>query len=144
MGYWNDSQTMLIIQTRTGRAGIIENIVGEDLDVSDGGFLHINLTSGGNQSTPDDTVEGDIGRPLLRNVRFSKRVSECRALFNTRPENKKTKTKRSRLPPVAERKLAESNYRIEHRKRGPKPNLCRELIPPICPSPRPNPARGRP
>ena len=50
---------------------MIENIVGEDLDVANGGFLCINLTSGGNQSTPDDTVEGDIGRPLLRNVRFS-------------------------------------------------------------------------
>ncbi len=59
------------IKTRTGRAGVIENIVGEDLDVANGGFLCINATSGGNQSTPDDTVEGDIGRPLLRNVRFS-------------------------------------------------------------------------
>jgi polygalacturonase len=61
----------IYIKTRTGRAGIIENIIGEDLDVSNGGFLCINLTTGGNQSTPDDTVEGEIGRPLLRNVRFS-------------------------------------------------------------------------
>jgi polygalacturonase len=62
----------IYIKTRTGRAGVIENIAGEDLDVANGGFLSINLTSGGNQSTPDDTVEGDIGRPLLRNVLFSK------------------------------------------------------------------------
>jgi hypothetical protein len=50
---------------------VIENITGEDLDVSNGGFLCINLTTGGNQSTPDDTVEGKLGFPLLRNVRFS-------------------------------------------------------------------------
>jgi polygalacturonase len=62
----------IYIKTRTGRAGVIETITGEDLDVENGGFLSINLTSGGNQSTPDDTVEGDIGRPLLRNVIFSK------------------------------------------------------------------------
>jgi polygalacturonase len=62
----------IYIKTRTGRAGIIDNIIGEDLEVANGGFLCINLTSGGNQSTPDDTVEGDIGRPLLRNVSFSK------------------------------------------------------------------------
>jgi polygalacturonase len=62
----------IYIKTRTGRAGVIENITGEDLDVANGGFLCINLTSGGNQSTPDDTVEGDIGRPLLQNVLFSK------------------------------------------------------------------------
>jgi polygalacturonase len=61
----------IYVKTRTGRAGVIEDITGEDLDVANGGFLCINLTSGGNQSTPDDTVEGDIGRPLLRNVRFS-------------------------------------------------------------------------
>jgi polygalacturonase len=70
---FNHSRTHAIyIKTRTGRAGVIENITGEDLDVANGGFLSINLTSGGNQSTPDDTVEGDIGRPLLRNVLFSK------------------------------------------------------------------------
>ena len=70
---FNHSRTHAIyIKTRTGRAGVIENITGEDLDVANGGFLCINLTSGGNQSTPDDTVEGDIGRPLLRNVLFSK------------------------------------------------------------------------
>ncbi len=60
------------IKTRTGRSGVIENISGYDLDVADGGFLCINLTSGGNQSTPDDTVEGELGYPVVRNIRFSK------------------------------------------------------------------------
>ena len=27
--------------------------------------------NGGNQSTPDDTVEGKLGYPILRNIRFS-------------------------------------------------------------------------
>ena len=61
----------IYIKTRTGRAGVIENISGEDLDVANGGFLCINTTSGGNQSTPDDTVEGDIGYPVVRNIRFA-------------------------------------------------------------------------
>jgi polygalacturonase len=59
------------IKTRTGRAGVIENIIGKDLDVADGGFLCINSMSGGNQSTPDDTVEGKLGYPIVRNIRFS-------------------------------------------------------------------------
>ena len=61
----------IYIKTRTGRAGVIENISGEDLDVANGGFLCINTASGGNQSTPDDTVEGDIGYPVVRNIRFT-------------------------------------------------------------------------
>ena len=61
----------IYIKTRTGRAGVIENIIGEDLDVAKGGFLSINTKSGGNQSTPDDTVDGDLGYPVLRNIRFS-------------------------------------------------------------------------
>ncbi len=61
----------IYIKTRTGRAGVIENIHGKDLDVANGGFLRINATSGGNQSTPDDTVEGDAGYPVIRNIRFS-------------------------------------------------------------------------
>jgi polygalacturonase len=61
----------IYIKTRTGRAGVIENIFGEDLDVANGGFLSINATSGGNQSTPDDTVEGTLGYPVIRNIRFS-------------------------------------------------------------------------
>lgn len=61
----------IYIKTRTGRAGVIENISGDDLDVAKGGFLSINATSGGNQSTPDDTVEGELGYPVIRNIRFS-------------------------------------------------------------------------
>jgi polygalacturonase len=61
----------IYIKTRTGRAGVIENIIGEDLDIANGGFLCINATSGGNQSTPDDMIEGDIGYPVVRNIRFS-------------------------------------------------------------------------
>jgi polygalacturonase len=61
----------IYIKTRTGRAGVIENINGEDLDVANGGFLCINSLSGGNQSTPDDTVEGDLGFPILRSLLFS-------------------------------------------------------------------------
>jgi polygalacturonase len=60
----------IYIKTRIGRAGVIENIAGEDLDVANGGFLCINTMSGGNQSTPDDTVDGELGFPLLRNVFF--------------------------------------------------------------------------
>jgi polygalacturonase len=61
----------IYIKTRTGRAGVIENITGGDLDVANGGFLCINTVSGGNQSTPDDTVEGELGFPLLRKIFFS-------------------------------------------------------------------------
>lgn len=61
----------IYIKTRTGRGGVIENIVGEDLEVADGGFLRINLMRGGNQSTPDDTVAGPLGYPVVRNIRFS-------------------------------------------------------------------------
>jgi len=61
----------IYIKTRIGRAGTIENISGDDLDVEDGGFLRINLTVGGNQSTPDDNVDGDIGYPVGRNYAFT-------------------------------------------------------------------------
>jgi len=61
----------IYIKTRAGRAGAIENITGDDLDVANGGFLRINLTAGGNASTPDDTVEGDLGYPVGRNFRFT-------------------------------------------------------------------------
>ena len=61
----------IYIKTRTGRAGVIENITGDDLDVADGGFLRINLTTAGNASTVDDSVEGDLGFPLGRNFSFS-------------------------------------------------------------------------
>jgi hypothetical protein len=61
----------IYIKTRIGRAGVIENITGEDLDVAAGGFLRINLVSSGNRSTVDDTVPGLLGYPLGRNFRFS-------------------------------------------------------------------------
>jgi hypothetical protein len=60
----------IYIKTRTGRGGVIENVVGEDLDVASGGFLRINLTRGGNQTSPDDTVAGPLGYPVVRDIRF--------------------------------------------------------------------------
>ena len=60
----------IYIKTRTGRAGVIGNISGEDLDVANSGFQCINTTSGGNQSTPDGIVERDIGYHVVRNIRF--------------------------------------------------------------------------
>lgn len=61
----------IYIKTRTGRAGITEDIVGEKLDISGGGFLRINLTVGGNTNTADDPVPGLIGYPEARNLRFT-------------------------------------------------------------------------
>jgi len=59
------------VKTRIGRAGVIENISGDDLDVPAGGFLHVNLISSGNQNTSDDPVEGLAGYPVGRNFSFS-------------------------------------------------------------------------
>jgi polygalacturonase len=59
------------VKTRIGRAGIIENISGDDLDVLAGGFLRVNLISSGNKNTADDPVEGLAGYPLGRNFSFS-------------------------------------------------------------------------
>jgi polygalacturonase len=61
----------IYIKTRTGRAGITEDIAGENLDISGGGFLRINLTVGGNTNTADDPVSGLIGYPEARNLHFS-------------------------------------------------------------------------
>ncbi len=61
----------IYIKTRTGRAGVTENITGEDLDVRAGGFLRINLTVGGNTNTADDPVEGLVGYPEARNLAFT-------------------------------------------------------------------------
>ena len=81
----------IYIKTRTGRAGVIENISGKDLEVANGGFLSINATSGGNQSTPDDTVEGELGYPIIRNIRFSNvRIKDVTTLVEAikmAPEN---------------------------------------------------------
>ena len=71
------------IKTRIGRAGVIEDISGDDLDILGGGFLRINLTSAGNTNTADDPVEGLAGYPLGRNFRFTNvRVTNCATLVD--------------------------------------------------------------
>ena len=75
----------IYIKTRIGRAGVIENISGDDLDVLGGGFLKINLVSAGNLNTSDDPVEGDAGIPSGRNYSFSNvRVTNCPRLVDAR------------------------------------------------------------
>lgn len=61
----------IYLKTRIGRAGVSENISGDELDILGGGFLRINLTVGGNTNTSDDPVEGLIGYPSARNLSFS-------------------------------------------------------------------------
>lgn len=61
----------IYIKTRTGRAGVTENITGEDLEVLGGGFLRINLTVGGNTNTADDPVPGLAGYPEARRLSFT-------------------------------------------------------------------------
>lgn len=86
-----DSYTHAIyIKTRTGRAGVIENIVCEDLEVLAGNFLRLNLVSAGNTNTVDDAVEGPLGYPRCRNFRFSGVRVACKTLvegFQISPEN---------------------------------------------------------
>jgi polygalacturonase len=73
----------IYIKTRIGRAGVIENISGDDLDILGGGFLRINLTTSGNTNTSDDPVEGLAGYPLGRNFYFSNvRVTNCPTLVD--------------------------------------------------------------
>jgi dienelactone hydrolase len=61
----------IYIKSRIGRGGVDENIAGEDLDVLDGGFLRVNLTSAGNSNTVDDPVAGSPGITEGRNFSFS-------------------------------------------------------------------------
>lgn len=61
----------IYIKTRIGRAGVNEDISGENLDVEGQAFLRINLTKGGNNSTADDPVPGLVGYPVGRDFRFS-------------------------------------------------------------------------
>jgi polygalacturonase len=68
----NGKTCAIYIKTRIGRSGVTEKITGENLDISGGGFLAINLTSGGNRNTADDPVEGLIGYPIARDLQFSK------------------------------------------------------------------------
>jgi polygalacturonase len=73
------------IKTRIGRAGTIENISVDDVDIEKArsGFLRINLISSGNKSTPDDTVSGEVGIPVGREFRFSNvRLHDCPTLAN--------------------------------------------------------------
>ena len=68
------------VKTRIGRAGIIENISGDDLEVLAGGFLRVNLISSGNKNTSDDPVEGLAGYPVGRNFSFSNVRVACTTL----------------------------------------------------------------
>ncbi len=68
------------IKTRIGRAGVIKDIFGDDLDILGGGFLRINLTSAGNTNTADDPVEGLAGYPLGKNFQFSNIRVACTTL----------------------------------------------------------------
>jgi hypothetical protein len=61
----------IYIKTRIGRGGVTENVSGDDLDVTGGGFLRVNLIAGGNTNTTDDPIEGLIGYPSARGLRFS-------------------------------------------------------------------------
>jgi len=70
----------IYLKTRIGRAGVNENISGDDLDILAGDFLRINLTKGGNVNTADDPVAGLIGYPEGRNIRFSNIRVTCKAL----------------------------------------------------------------
>jgi polygalacturonase len=80
---FTSSRTSAIyIKTRIGRAGTIENISGDDLDVLAGGFLQINLTTSGNANTVDDSVAGLAGYPLGRNFKFSNVRVACTTLVD--------------------------------------------------------------
>jgi len=61
----------IYLKSRIGRAGVSEDITGDDLDVLAGGFLKINLVGAGNTNTYDDPVAGDLVIPAARNLRFS-------------------------------------------------------------------------
>jgi polygalacturonase len=75
----------IYIKTRIGRAGLLENISGDNLDILGGGFLKINLVSAGNLNTSDDPVPGDLGIPLGRNFSFSNvTVTNCARLVDAK------------------------------------------------------------
>ncbi|MGH8338354.1 MAG: glycoside hydrolase family 28 protein, partial [Gammaproteobacteria bacterium] len=82
----------IYLKTRIGRAGVNENISGDDIDVLAGDFLRINLTRGGNTNTVDDPVPGLIGYPQAKNIRFSNVRVNCKALV--------TATEVSALKPI--------------------------------------------
>ncbi len=73
----------IYIKSRPGRGAFIEDISGENLDVSgaEGGFLSFNLLSSGIQDPAP--VPGDDGIPTVRNLRFRKvRVENCPVLVD--------------------------------------------------------------
>jgi hypothetical protein len=71
------------LKSRIGRAGVSEDISGDDLDVLGGGFLKINLVGAGNLNTYDDPVPGDLGIPSARNLRFTNvRVNDATKLVD--------------------------------------------------------------
>ena len=61
----------IYIKSRPGRGAFIEDIICDDLDVSNmqGGFLRFNILSSGIQD--QDPVPGDEGIPTIKNFRFS-------------------------------------------------------------------------
>ena len=61
----------IYIKSRIGRAGFVEDILCDDLELSAGSFLRINLVSAGNSNTADDPVTGLLGIPQGRNFQFS-------------------------------------------------------------------------
>lgn len=81
----------IYIKTRPGRGGTTENITFDDIDVADaGGFLRINTVNGGNTSTVDDPVEGEIGIPLVKDIRATnirvKNIGQLVSAFQTNPQ----------------------------------------------------------
>jgi polygalacturonase len=73
----------IYVKTRIGRAGAIESIFGDDIDILGGSFLRINLVSAGNTNTADDPIEGLIGYPMGKNFVFSNvRVTNCPTLVD--------------------------------------------------------------
>jgi len=80
----------IYIKTRTGRAGVTENITGQNLEILGGGFLRINLTVAGNANTDDDPVPGPAGYPSARNLRFENirlsNVAACVEATQVAPE----------------------------------------------------------
>jgi polygalacturonase len=61
----------IYLKTRTGRAGFNDDITIDDLDVTAGSLLRVNLVSGGNTNTADDPVEGPLGIPSAKNLALS-------------------------------------------------------------------------
>ncbi len=61
----------IYLKTRVGRAGFNDDITVDDLDVTAGSLLRVNLVSGGNTNTADDPVEGPLGIPSAKNLRLS-------------------------------------------------------------------------